>query len=404
MNRGEASSARRRFLRYLSASPLAALSPAAFAQATDPFLIKEARAALNLADLRAVAQRSARPAHWGYLETGVLDDRTVAANEAGYRKWGIRARRLVDVSRVDLGVTLFGEAFASPVALAPVSALRAYHQDGERPVARAARSRNALQILSTLANVSIETVISDRERPVWFQLYTTSDLDIARRLVTRADTAGASAIVITIDLLAGGMRRETLAHQSRIDRDTCNQCHDRAAGFPDLVSRRAMFDRIDLKPGVGLASPSLTWDIVRRVRDWTKKRVLVKGVMTAEDADRAIAAGADGLIVSNHGGRAEESLIGTIDVLPAIAAGVNRRAPILLDGGIRRGTDAFKALALGADMVCIGRPYVWGLGSYGQEGVETAMTLIDQELRSAMQQAGATRIADLTPERVERIT
>lgn len=392
---------RRRFLRYLAATPLGAGLAGglgvALAQAPDTqqtaSLIKDAREALNVFELQAVAAKTMRPAHYGYLQTGVLDDATVAANHTAFSKWGIRARRLVDVSKVDLSVRLLGATYASPLFLAPVSAQRAFHQDGERPAARAAQARNVLQILSTLTTVSIETVIADRKAPVWFQLYPTSDLGIARKLVSRADAAGATAIVLTSDLLAGGMRRETQTLLARQDNlKVCQSCHDRAAGFSDLINRKAMFDRIDPGPGVGFSNPSLTWDFVRRLRDWTKKSIWVKGVMTAEDAELALAYGADGIIVSNHGGRAEESLVGTLDVLPEIAAKVGKRKPILVDGGFRRGSDVFKALALGATAVGIGRPYIWGVSSFGQAGVEAALRLMDQELQSTMEQAGVTTI------------
>jgi len=401
---------RRTFLRHLAATPLSAglvnLLGDSLAQAPGkidaPAMIREARDALNVFELQAVAEKTMRPAHYGYLQTGVLDDLTMVANRSGFAKWGVRARRMVDVSKIDLSVTLFGETYASPLMLAPVSAQRAFHQDGERPAARAARARNALQIVSTLTTISIETIISDRQAPVWFQLYPTSDLAIARKLVTRADAAGASAIVLTIDLLSGGMRRETQSLLARQDGGNCQSCHNRAAGFSDLINRKAMFDRITPGPEVTLDNPTLTWDFVKRLRDWTKKRVLVKGVMSAEDAELALAYGADGIIVSNHGGRAEESLIGTIDMLPAIAAKVGKRAPILIDGGFRRGTDVFKALALGATAVCIGRPYIWGLSAFGQTGVETALRLMDQELVSTMEQAGVTRIGAIGRDHVMR--
>ena len=396
---------RRRFLRFLTLGAAAGgISGAALAQTLriSPRDILEAKEALNVSDFLPIAERTMRPAHFGYLQTGVLDDGTIDANRAAYRNWGIRARRLIDVSRIDLTTKLLGETWASPVVLAPVASQRAYHHEAERPVARAARSRGALQILSTMTNISIETVIADRQGPIWFQLYPTNDMDIAKALVTRADRAGASAIVFTADLLSGGMRRETQEHLARMDPGDCSSCHDRSAGFADLVRRKAMFDRFDLGEARTLNNPSLTWEFIRRLRDWTDKKVLVKGIMTPEDAEMALAYGADGLIVSNHGGRAEESLVGTLDALPAIAEKINRRVPLLLDGGIRRGTDVFKALALGASAVCVGRPYIWGLSAFGSEGVEAVLNILDEELRSVMQQAGVTRIGaigrnNLTP-------
>jgi (S)-2-hydroxy-acid oxidase len=157
-----------------------------------------------------------------------------------------------------------------------------------------------------------------------------------------------------------------------------------------------MFDGLDMTGVVSPLNPSLTWDYVGRLRDLVKTRLLVKGVMTEEDAQIAIRRGVDGIIVSNHGGRAEESLIGTLDVLPGIAGVVNGRIPILIDGGIRRGSDAFKALALGANMACIGRPYVWGLGAFGEEGVSAALRLLDEELATTMSQAGVGAVKDIS--------
>jgi (S)-2-hydroxy-acid oxidase len=399
--------ARRRFLGFVAASPLAALSDPlrALAQTPDasPRLIADAGEALNVFELQAVAARTMRPAHYGYLETGVLDDATMDANRRAFARWGVRARRLIDVSKVDLSVRIQAETYRSPIGLAPVAAQRAYHHEGERPVARAARARDVLQILSTMTNISVETVISDRGGPVWQQLYPTDNLDVARQLVRRADAAGASAIVLTADLLTGGMRRETQQKLARLDNGNCRSCHDRDAGFSDLTRQKAMFSLLEGPRARSLNHPSLTWDVIGRIREWTKKPLWVKGLMTGEDADIAISVGCDGVIVSNHGGRSEESLVGTLDVLPEIAAQVAGRVPILFDGGVRRGTDVFKALALGADMVCIGRPYIWGLSAFGQEGVETALNLLDQELRSIMQQAGVTRIADISEKCLMRL-
>ncbi|MBI1338837.1 alpha-hydroxy-acid oxidizing protein [bacterium] len=394
---------RRRFLAWLAASPLVSASAAAQV-ADESFRIKEAGEAINVFDLEAAARRNMRSAHWGYLATGVLDDATVQANRDGFAKWGVTARRMVDTSSVNIDCGLFGEAWSSPVALAPVSSQRAFHQDGERPAAQAARTRNALLILSSLTTISIETVIRDRDGPVWFQLYPTNDRAIARALVERADKAGASAIVLTVDLLAGGARRETMAALGRSDAGNCAQCHEPGSGMAGFLKRKAMFDRLDLAGVRSVGDPSMTWEFVTELRGWTRKKILVKGIMSPDDAERALAFGADGVIVSNHGGRAEESLVSTIEVLPSIRAKIGTRAPILLDGGVRRGVDVFKALALGADMVCIGRPYVWGSAAFGREGVEAAMRLIDDELVSAMEQAGVTRLAGVKRDRLVRLS
>lgn len=391
---------RRRFLRYIAASPLVASAASfgpAFAQQRLPSDVLSASEALNVFELETIARRNIPLAHFGYLSGGVLDDRTVQSNRQAFDAWGLRARRLIDVSKIDLSTRLFGKTLGSPVILSPVSSQRAFHAEGEAAVARAAGKRNALQILSGLTTVSLEDVIAAHAKAgggqVWQQLYTTNMPEASLKIVSRADAAGAGAIVLTVDL-AGGMRREALIVASRADTRECSTCHRQGPGYD--FSRKKMFDGLDTTGLVGPNSPALTWDFISRLRDVTKKRLLIKGIMTGEDAEIAVKRGVDGIIVSNHGGRAEESLVGTLDVLPEIAKAVNRRMPILIDGGFRRGTDVFKALALGATAVCIGRPYCWGLGAFGEEGVAAALRLIDEELVSTMRQAGVTRISDIT--------
>lgn len=394
--------ARRRFLQFMAASPLWA-APAAAEDAAGP-MITSAAQALNVFELQAVAARKIPPAHYGYLMTGVLDDRTVAANSDAYGRWGLRARRLVDVSKVDLTCRLFGETWASPVILCPLGNQRAFHPDGELAPARAARSRSALQVLSTVSSTGIEDVIRDRGGPIWFQVYPTSDIEVAKGLVRRAEAAGAGGIVLTVDLLAGGMRRETMQRLARLDTRECAACH----GPPEERARRSlgrpMYQGLDMSRVRSFNSPAFTWDYVARIREVTRKPILVKGIMTGEDAKLALGRGADGIVVSNHGGRSEDSLIATLDVLPEVVAAVGGKAPVIVDGGIRRGTDVFKALALGATAVGIGRPYIWGLGAFGEEGVRAAMRLIDEELTQAMQQAGVTRLADIRRTSLQRLT
>lgn len=391
MTDSEAAS-RRRFLRFLAASPLfAAIGPALAQQRISPEILK-ASDILNVFELETIAQQHIPVAHFGYLSGGVLDDRTVQSNRLAFDAWGLRARRLIDVSKVDLSTRLFGRVLASPVILSPVSSQKAFHADGEAAVARAAGKRNALQILSGLTTVSLEDVMAAHGGEVWQQLYTTNLPDVSLKIVARADAAGAGAIVLTVDL-AGGMRRETQFMAARADSRECSSCHRQGPGYD--FSRKKMFDGLDLTGVYSPTNPALTWDFISRLRDVTTKRLLIKGVMTAEDAETAVKRGLDGIIVSNHGGRAEESLVGTLDVLPEISAAVNQRIPILIDGGFRRGTDVFKALALGATAVCIGRPYCWGLGAFGEDGVATALRIIDEELGAAMRQTGVTRIADI---------
>lgn len=401
-----ATDSRRRFLRYLAASPLLASSLPALGQQRIATEVLKASDALNVFELEAIAKRNIPVAHFGYLSGGVLDDRTVASNRQAFDAWGLRARRLIDVTGVDLSIKLFGRELASPVMLSPVSSQRAFHADGEAASARAAGKRKAGQILSALTTVSLEDVMAAHASAggsgeVWQQIYTTNRPDAGLAIAKRADAAGAGAIVLTVDL-AGGMRRETQAIGARADTRECSSCHRQGPGYD--FSRKKMFDGIDQN---GLLSPTtsaLTWDYVARMREVTKKKLLIKGIMTAEDAAIAVKRGVDGIVVSNHGGRAEESLVGTLDVLPEIVTAVNRKIPILIDGGFRRGTDVFKALALGATAVCIGRPYCWGLGAFGEDGVSAALRMIDEELASTMRQAGVTSVAGITAKSLSKRT
>ncbi|GAB4537121.1 MAG: alpha-hydroxy acid oxidase [Parvularculaceae bacterium] len=365
-------------------------------------LTSASNAPQNVFDYQMLAAQRIPHAHYGYIATGVLDDATLRANREAFSEWAIRVRRLVDVTHIDLSAEVMGERWAAPIAFCPIGSQRAFHPEGEIAVARAAAARNVKQILSTVATASIEEVIAARGAPVWHQLYTTSDPEIGVEIMQRADRAGADAIVVTVDLTAGGMARETSIRYGAEDERDCSACHDRAAGMADFIRRKPMFDHVDKSRVTDLDAPWMTWDYIKRLRDLTDKKLLVKGIMTAEDARLAVSAGVDGLIVSNHGGRAEESRHATIAALPEIARAVRGRIAVLIDGGFRRGTDVFTALALGADAVCIGRPYVWGLGAAGQEGVQSVYDIIVSELRAIMAQAGTTSIAAIDRDYVWR--
>lgn len=396
---------RRAFLRFLAASPfyagLAGALPfagAALAQQQQPTpdgpdgLVTGAQNALDVFDLEKVAHRNIPPAHWGYLMTGVDGEETLKANRDAYAHWQLRTRRLVDLSKMDMGVELFGTRYASPIFLCPLGSQRAFQAEGEAAVARAAKSRNALQILSTVSSTSVEEVIKARGAPVWYQLYTTSDLDVAMKLAKRAEAAGCPAIAVTVDLPIG-RNTETAVRLARTDSRTCAACHE--PGAVNMVSR-PMFTGIDARR-LQNSTPALTWDFIRRLKDATKMKVLVKGLESGEDAALAVKHGCDGVMVSNHGGRATETARGTLESLPEVVAAVKGRIPVLVDGGVRRGTDALKALALGATAVGIGRPYIWGLGAFGQPGVERTLDLLNNELRLAMGGVGARTPRDITP-------
>jgi 4-hydroxymandelate oxidase len=390
---------RRDFLKYLAASPLLALVPS-LADAVQQGDLAQAVHALDVFDFEAAAQKVVPPAHWGYLMSGVDGEATLRANREGYSRYQLKPRRFVDVSRMDMSVELFGATFSSPVILCPIGSAGAFHADGEVAAARAAQARNQLLILSTQATKSVEDVARARSGPLWFQLYTTSDFNIATRLVKRAEAAGCTAVAVTIDTPAG-RNTETATRLARTDTRNCSACHADATG--DRIQPRSgrgaapkpMFAGIDMN-GVGLTSPSLTWDFIRQLKGVTKMKVVLKGLESGEDAARAVENGADGIIISNHGGRATETGRGTIESVAEVAQAVKGRIPILVDGGVRRGTDVFKALALGATAVGIGRPYVWGLSTFGQQGVERVIDIVNTELRLAMVGCGTRTLKEIT--------
>jgi len=389
---------RRTFLKYLASSPLYAGLPGfaqsfaepAASQAVDSAIIR-AGDALDVFDFEPLARKNIPPAHWGYLVSGVDGEETLKANRDAYSRYQLRARRMVDVSKIDMSVELLGARFDSPIILCPLGAQKAFHPDGELAVARAAKARGHLQILSTVTSTGVEEVIAARGAPVWFQLYTTSSFDIAAKLVKRAEAAGCPAVAVTVDLPAG-RNIETALRWARTDTRTCTACH--APGGSPLFTR-PMFSQLDTT-GLSITSSSLTWDFIKRLKDVTKMKVLIKGLESGADAKLAVANGADGIILSNHGGRATDTGRGTLECLPEVVAEVRGRVPVIVDGGVRRGTDVLKALALGATAVGIGRPYIWGLGAYGQEGVDRVLELLDNELRLAMVGVGARNLNEIT--------
>jgi 4-hydroxymandelate oxidase len=389
---------RRAFLRFLAASPLYAGLPMAGRALGQPAagdgadLVARAGDALDVFDLEKVAHRTIPVAHWGYLMTGVDGEETLNANRLAFGRYQLRTRRLVDVSKLDMSFELFGAKYASPIFLCPLGSQRAFQPEGEVASARAAKSRNALQVLSTVASTPVEDVIKARGAPIWFQLYAPADLDIALKMVARAERAGCTAVAVTVDLPAG-RNTETLSRAIRADTRQCTACH--APGGSSTLTR-PIYQGFDISRLSGNSS-SLTWDFVRRLRDSTKMKVLVKGLESGEDAALAVKYGADGVIVSNHGGRATEDGRATLESLPEVVAAVRGRVPVLVDGGVRRGTDALKALALGATAVGIGRPYIWGLGAFGQPGVERTLDLLNNELRLAMVGVGARSLKEITP-------
>ena len=350
---------RRRILQSMLAAPaLAGLSPAfrAFGEDADP-LITAPEKAVDVFDFERLARNNLPPAHWGYLATGVDGDATLEANRAGFSNYSLRVRRFVDTRNIDMSVKLFDRTWETPIVLDPVGSQKAFHPEGEIATARAAQSRKHLQMLSTVSSTSVEDVSAARGEPVWYQLYPTDQWTITQALVRRAKDAGCPVLALTVDL-QGGSNRLTLialhtARHARLHRLSFDEPHA-AVGLHHGQAR--MFAGLDTAAVTDLTPPDMTWDYLKRLRDIWPRKLMVKGLVTREDAELAIGHGVDGIVVSNHGGRAEDSGRPAIDSLAEVAEGVKGRVPLIVDGGFRRGSDIFKALALGANAVGIGRP------------------------------------------------
>lgn len=408
MTHADKAVSRRRLLQLLAASTTLA-APASAQRASPPAdpvpwaprdpenPIKDPRQALSVFDFEPAMKQNVSPAHFGYAVTGLDDESTLRANREGFAKFRLRPRRLVDVSSIDMRCEILGTTYASPIVIAPTGSNQAFHADGEVAVAKAARSGNHLQILSTVATTSIEEATLARGAPIWFQLYPTQDWTIGDQLARRAEAAGCPVIVLTVDTL-GPQKWETYVRLRRTDTRDCAGCHT-PNGY---LARKPNFAGIDVTGVPGTAAGNVTWAYVRRLRDTVRTKIVLKGILAPQDATLAVENGVDAIIVSNHGGRAEDGSGSTIAALPDIVEAVAGRIPVLIDSGFRRGTDIVKALAIGAQAVCIGRPYLWGLGAFGQAGVERVLDILRAETRAAMQQVGAPSLGHLTSAMVQR--
>ncbi|PWR20468.1 alpha-hydroxy acid oxidase [Zavarzinia compransoris] len=333
-----------------------------------------------------------------YLQGGAGDESTLRQNLDGYRRLLLRNRVLRDMAGGGTHLTLFGQPLAFPILLAPVAFQRLFHGEGEIAAARAAAAMGTAMVVSTQASIDLDTVARAAPTPLWFQLYIQPDRDFTRALVQRAEAAGYGALVVTVDAPVSGIRnREQRAgfalppeiRAVNLDGMRPAPPHQARPGEPVLF-------------GSPLLAAAPTFDDLARLKSWTRLPVLAKGITTAEDAAAALAAGIDGIIVSNHGGRVLDSQPATIDLLPAVAAAVAGRVPLLLDGGIRRGTDVLKALALGAAAVLIGRPYIHGLAAAGAAGVAHVLNILRAELEAAMVLTGCRDLAAIGPEILHR--
>jgi len=336
---------------------------------------------INLFDYEALARQRIEPANWDFYQGGSDDEVTLRANRTAFERIRLRPRVLVDVSMIDMQTTVLGTPISMPIMVAPTATHRAAHPEGELATVRGVGAARTLMVASTVATTSLEDImVAGRamECPLWFQLYVQQDLSISEGLVRRAEAAGYRAIVLTVDLPRLG-NREKDKRNLFINPPPPLQ----AANFASEAERRIPLSR------------QLTWDSIAWLRGITKLPILVKGVLTAEDAELAIKHGVDGIIVSNHGGRQLDGVPATIEALPEVVEAVGGRCEVYVDGGIRRGTDVLKALALGARAVLIGRPIIWGLAVGGSEGVTDVLDILRAELELAMMLAGRPTLASI---------
>ncbi|HKA45575.1 MAG TPA: alpha-hydroxy acid oxidase [Burkholderiales bacterium] len=403
--------ARRRFLKFLAASPYVASAGGVAAFLHEEGLAQETRQsvfanivrdrtrivdspkeALTVFDLEETARTKVQPGHWAYMASGTDDDSTLWANREGFRQIQLRARRLRDATKVDMRVDLFGTTYDSPIFTCPTGGQGSMHEDAELGVARATRARNTMQMLSTSTGIAPEEVIKAHGRPVWQQFYAPSNWEACAQMLKRLEAAGISVIALTVDNTTGRFSETFLRTRPR-DLKQCEACHK--GGFEE-GRHRPMLEGVDLRGG-RRTNPAMDWKFVERLRNYWKGKFIVKGIETHEDAKLCLEHGLDGILVSNHGGRSTETGRGTIEALPEVVAAVGNRIPVFLDGGVRRGTDVFKALALGAKGVGIGRPMLWGLGAFGEAGVDRVLEILQAELKLVMGNCGTQKVADINP-------
>ena len=348
--------------------------------------------ALSVFDFEEAAHVKVLPGHWAYMASGVDDDATLRANREVFKRVQLRPRRLRDATKVDMRVDLFGTVYNSPIFLCPTGGEKSFHADGELAVARAAKARGTLQFLSTATSTPVEDVNKALGRPVWQQLYAPNSWDACEKILRRVEAAGTSVIALTVDNTTG-RNSETYLRTRPKDLRQCTACHEGGAG--PTMRERPMYAGINLT-GVTAQNPAMDWAFVDRLRQFWRGKFIIKGMDTREDARLCLEHGIDGILVSNHGGRSTETMRATLEALPEVVAEVGDRIPVFVDGGFRRGTDVFKALALGAKAVGIGRPFLWGLGAFGQAGVDRVLEILQGELKLVMGNCGTRTVADIT--------
>jgi 4-hydroxymandelate oxidase len=340
-----------------------------------------------LADFEPLAKAKMSATSWEYITAGAGDEITVRWNKEAYQRIRLKPRILVDVSQLDTRVTLLGQEHAFPILLAPTSAQTLTHPEGELATARGAGAAGTAMVLSSFSSTSLEEVAAVAKTPLWFQLYAQADHGFTRDLVQRAEAGGYRALCLTVDTpISGARNRETRA-------DVKLPPMPNLKGFKGVPNGGLHTGSLQIFSS--LLDATLSWKDVEWLSSFAKIPLLVKGVINPDDADRAVKSGVAGIMVSNHGGRNLDTLPATIDALPQVADKVAGRVPVLVDGGVRRGTDVLKALALGANAVLIGRPYVYGLGAAGETGVTKVLDILQREFQMAMVLTGRTNIGSI---------
>jgi 4-hydroxymandelate oxidase len=350
----------------------------------------------NVADYERLARERLDPGAYGYFAGGAGDERTLRENVAAWARWLLRPRALVDVSEATTATTVLGTPVSMPLLVAPVAFQRMAHEDGEPGMARAAAAVGTVMVLSTLAtSTPADVAAAAPEAPRWFQLYCFRDPGVTRSLIDQAAEAGFSAITLTVDAPRLGRRERDLRTGFEIPADVTVPSFAAAMGQSAPGTPADMFAQMD---------PSLSWRDLERLCEETHLPVLVKGILTAEDARLACEHGAAGVVVSNHGGRQLDGVAATVDALPEVVEAVDGRVEVLVDGGVRRGADVVRALALGARAVLAGRAPLWGLAARGEQGAREVLELLREEIELALVLVGCPSPASVTRAHVARAT
>jgi len=349
---------------------------------------------VNINDFENLAKEKLTQMAYDYYSSGANDEITLRENCEAYKRIFLKYRVLVDVSKRDLSTEVLGQKIPMPVIIAPTAFHKLAHIEGEVAVAKAAGAAGTIMILSTLSNSDVEDVVKASSSPVWFQLYVYKEREVTRELIKRAEAAGCKAIVLTVDAPVLGTRERDVRNKFNLPegiyvknlipakRENIPATND--SGLSDYVQK--------------FLDPSLSWKDIQWLKSVTNLPLIIKGISCKEDALLSVESGADGIVVSNHGGRQLDTCRATIDVLPEIAEAVNDKIEILIDGGIRRGTDVLKAIALGAKAVLIGRPVIWGLAAGGEKGVSQVLEILHKEFDVAMALCGCNSVKSISKE------